>query len=92
MRKVTKQIATAFINGQSKTVGNTHNDGNNVYLFGNKIVERREDGVYASLAGYPGPTTIERVNGITGAGFHQVNHETLLNDEPCDSDAWYRIQ
>lgn len=92
MNKITSEIAIAFNDGNYKSVGNTFTDGNSVYLHGNKIVERREDGIYATLAGWNTSVTRERVNGITGAGFHQVNNEAYLNDEPCDSHAWYRIQ
>lgn len=91
MRKVTQQIKEAFEARKSKTVGNTHTDGERVFLHGNKIVERREDGIYASLAGWGTPTTRERVNGITGAGFYQQNYEQLLNGQEIDFSSWYKV-
>ena len=90
MRKVTQQIKQAFENRQAKTVGNTHTDGESVWLHGNKIVTRDPSGVVmATLAGWNTPTTRERVNGITGLSFHQVNFEACLNGQIIDPSAWF---
>ena len=92
MRKVTEQIKTAFEKGESLKVGNTRTDGNRVWLHGNLIVERTETGnIFATLAGWNTPTTRERVNGITGLNFHQVNFEACHDGEPIDSEAWVQI-
>lgn len=64
MRKVTQKIADAFHNQQKLTVSNTTTDGQNVWLHGNKIIERRRDGIWFTLAGWNTPTTRERVSGI----------------------------
>lgn len=62
MRKITEQIANAFRNGHSMTKDNTRTDGNAIYLFGNKIVERRDDGIYVCDGGFPlSNTTKERL-------------------------------
>ena len=78
MRKVSKQIATAFVKGQKACISNTMTDGQAVYLHGNKIAERREDGVWMTLAGWGTLTTRERLNTIADAmgsewGFCQRN-------------------
>ncbi len=91
MRTVTKKIANAFYNGKALTVGNTRTDGKAVWLHGNKIIEHRDDGVYATLAGWNTPTTRERVNGIVNAGFHQKDFSPYRNGQPCDSRAWYKV-
>lgn len=91
MRKVTETIKRAFESKKAVTCGNTYTDGKAVYLHGNKIIERRANGIFATLAGWNTPTTRERVNGITGAGFHQKNFEPLLNGEPVDANAWYKV-
>ena len=91
MRKVTKNIRNAFYAGRKLTIGNTHTDGTAVWLHGNKIVERREDGVYATLAGWNTPTTRERVNGITGARFHQKDFTPHLNGTPVSATEWIKI-
>ena len=90
MRKVTQQIKEAFEQRKVKTIGNTHTDGQSVWLHGNKIVTRDASGVVrATLAGWNTPTTRERVNGITGLNFHQVNFEPHLDGQPVDPFAWF---
>ena len=90
MRKVTEQIKQAFEQGKSKKVGNTETDGQTVWLHGNSIVKRDGWGVVEwSLAGWNTPTTRERINGITGAGVHQVNFEPVHNGQVIDSFDWH---
>ena len=90
MRKVTQEIKQAFEQGKSKKVGNTETNGTSVFLHGNEIVRREPSGlVFATLAGWNTPTTRERVNGITGLGFHQVNFEACLNGHIVDPSAWF---
>lgn len=64
MRKVTEKIRQAFYNQESLTVSNTTTDGQAVWLHGNKIIERRPDGIWFTLAGWDTNTTRERLNGI----------------------------
>ena len=90
MRQVTAQIKKAFEQGTSLKVGNTRTDGTSVFLHGNEIIKRDASGlVMATLAGWNTPTTRERVNGITGLGFHQVNFEACLNGQIIDPSAWF---
>ena len=90
MRKVTEQIKTAFENGESLKVGNTRTDGTSVFLHGNEIIRRDVSGiVFATLAGWNTPTTRERVNGITGMGFHQIGFVACLDGEPVCEDDWF---
>lgn len=85
MRKVTKQIAEAFFAQRALKVSNTHTDGQAVWLHGNKIAERRRDGVWISLAGWNTNTTRERLNGLlqhqfgTGTGISQVKGRAFLH-------------
>lgn len=65
MRTITKEIATAFLAGEAKSLGNTATNGREVFLFNNIIARKMEDGTSrVSLAGWNTPTTRERVNGI----------------------------
>jgi hypothetical protein len=64
MRKVSLKIGAAFHTAQKRAMGNTMTDGNAVYLHGNKIIERRADGIYFTLAGWPTATTRERINSM----------------------------
>ena len=78
MRKVTEQIGNALANSQEKRVGNTVTDGNTVWLHGNEIVRRNSSGKFSvTMAGWPTPTTRERINGIMqvlGIDFHIFQH------------------
>ena len=90
MRKVTEQIKNAFCQGLSLTVGNTKTDGTSVFLHGNEIIRRDISGlVFATLAGWNTPTTRERVNGIAGMSFHQVNFNPCLDNEPINPNDWF---
>ena len=91
MRKVTNKIAAAFNAKTSLTVGKTRTDGETVWLHGNAIVQRRSDGVYATLAGWNTPTTRELVNGITGARFSQKDFGAYLNGVAVDPSAWIKV-
>jgi hypothetical protein len=63
MRKVSKEIASAFISGKSKTVGNTHTDGKTIWLHGNAIARHNDKGgIEISSGGWQTVTTKERLN------------------------------
>ena len=64
MRKVTEQIASALVEGKSKSIGNTSTDGKSVYLHGNEIASLNHYGLTVSLAGWNTRTTRERINGL----------------------------
>ena len=65
MRKVTQDIARAFVNGQKKTVSNTSTDGMSVWLHGHEIIRKTGNKEFRiSLCGWGTPTTRERLNGI----------------------------
>ena len=90
MRKVTQRIKEAFEQGTSLKIGNTRTNGTSVFLHGNEIVRREPSGlVLATLAGWNTPTTRERVNGITGMGFHQVGFVACIDGEPVCEDDWF---
>ena len=90
MRKVTEQIKQAFEQGTPLKIGNTRTNGTSVFLHGNEIIRRDISGlVFATLAGWNTPTTRERVNGITGMGFHQVGFVACIDGEPVCEDDWF---
>ena len=65
MRKVTKQIVASWANHKALTIGNTHTDGQTIYLHGNAIAWRTSaDRLETTLAGWNTVTTRERLNGI----------------------------
>jgi len=89
-RKVTTQIVSAFIAGSQLKVGNSRTDGQALYLHGNKIAEKREDGLYISNAGWQSNTTKERLNGIPGVSILQRNWDWFLNGNAWDG-TWTKI-
>lgn len=65
MRKVSREIASAFIAGKRKTMGNTHTDGKTLWLHGNAIARRNDKGgIEISSAGWETVTTKERLNTV----------------------------
>lgn len=97
MRKVTEKIASAFRNGEKLTVSNTTTDGTAVWLHGNKIIERRPDGIYFTLAGWNTNVTRERINGILPNYYYvrRVNGAVMLHtparSEYIDDCQWINI-
>lgn len=82
MRKITQRIAKAFHAQEHLRIDNTFTDGQSVWLFGNKIIERRPDGTYFSLAGWNTLTTRERINGILGNKvIYKIKGETYIINE-----------
>jgi len=91
MRKETKAIAMAFINGKPARKARTSTDGHTIYLHGNRIAWRTADGsIYATLAGWNSVTTRERLNGLCeliglGRPFHCKRFEPFFNGEEIDT-------
>jgi len=86
MRKVTECVVKAFLNRTPKAVGNTHTDGQSLYLHGNKIAYHNGEGIYATLAGWPTVTTRDRLNGVCNLTnspyrFSQRNHSQYFGEE-----------
>ena len=93
MRKVTEQIKQAFFERKAKTIGNTHTDGESVWLHGNEIIKRDSSGlIFWTLAGWNTPTTRERINGILDVGVHQKNFEPVLNGHTIDESDWFALE
>lgn len=98
MRKVTRDVCKAFIDGTARAVGNTSTDGNVLLLHGNCIARRLDDGrVLMTLAGWPTVTTRERLNGLCelldlGRPFHQKRHDQYFRDLPIDSTDLFEVQ
>ena len=84
MRKITQQIANAFMARKSETIGNTHTGGKSIWLHGNEIVRRNESGeIEISLAGWATVTTRERlkpfVNVCQRKGEQYLNGKQIEN-------------
>jgi len=90
MRQITQQVVSAFMQGGAKKVSNTQTDGRSLWLFGNKIAEHREDGLYITNCGWMSKTTKERLNGIDGVRINQSKGKWYLNGVEWDGE-WKRV-
>ena len=79
MRQITFDIVNAFEGRRAKKINNTETDGTSLWLFGNKIAEWREDGIWITDAGWSSVTTKERLNGLTGVSITQRAGSWYLN-------------
>ena len=60
MRQVTREVANAFLNGQTKAISNSMTNGKSLYLWGHEIARFNEEGkLEISLCGYNTVTTRE---------------------------------
>lgn len=106
MRKITEQAARALLtrtpfksgNTQVKITAEANSDTPvaRMYLHGNLIAELRGYNLHATLAGWPTPTTRERLNGICNLagvpGFYQRDHRQFRGEWEIDSDEWVRLK
>ena len=79
MSIITERICTAFEQRIAKKIDNSETDGTSLWLFGNKIAEWREDGIWITNAGWQSKTTKERLNGLTGVSIVQKNGNWYIN-------------
>ena len=97
MRKVTNLTAGAFFRGYACSNGNTVCTGNDLFLHGNLIAQRRPDGsVVASLAGWPTVTTRDRLNGLCGffglsERFYQKQEKQYFGTMRIMPDEWVTL-
>ena len=68
MRQVTEQVIQAFLNSENKSVGNTSTDGQSLWLHGNKIARKTDEGIEINNCGYKTNVTKERLNGLLQLG------------------------
>jgi hypothetical protein len=90
MRKITKSIINAFLQGDKLSIDNTTTDGKALFLFGNKIAEKRADGMYITNAGWNTNTTKERLNALPSVHIHQAKGKWFLNGNIWDGK-WTKI-
>ena len=91
MRKITKEIVAAFMNRETKTIGNSYTNGTTLYLHGNPIARHSCIGVIeVSTAGWNTPTTRERLNGLPGVRVNVKRGQLYLNGRPWDG-RWMKI-
>lgn len=105
MRKVTREVCIAFLEGHPKRVDNTDTDGVTLRLHRNAIAQWRMDGLWITTAGWDTRTTRERLNGLmlrcqlknpipTSAMTPSIwmnRGKLMLGSEPWDG-GWTRIE
>ena len=104
MRKVTREVCIAFLEGRSKRVDNTDTDGVSLRLHGNTIAQWRPDGLWITTAGWDTVTTRDRLKGlmircevqllgrcITTPTVWRHRGQLMLGHEPWDG-GWTRIE
>lgn len=85
------EIARAFENGQRKTMSNTFTDGQAIFLHGNKIAWRGDDGkVYFNLCGWNTKTTKDRLSAL-GIWITQKNWRIFYRGQEIDDDKTYCV-
>jgi len=89
-RKVTTSIVSAFMTGKSLSVDNSTTDGTSLFLFGNKIAEKRNGGLHITNAGWQSNTTKERLNALPNVSICQKNHVWYLNGKVWDGK-WTKV-
>lgn len=64
MRKVSREVISAFLAGKSKTIDNTHCSGGGLYLHGNQIASNVSGVIRIFDGGFASATTKERLNAL----------------------------
>jgi hypothetical protein len=93
MRKITRQIVSAFMQRKAKSSGNTSTDGTSLRLHSNMIARWSDSNTLeVSLAGWPTVTTRDRLNGIPGVNVYQQKGEQYLNGKLVeDYQDWHTV-
>jgi hypothetical protein len=98
MRQTSNVVCKAFIERKAKTANNTHTDGKELMLFGNKIAWWDDEGnLLMTLAGWGTTTTRERLNTLCrmlkiGGRFNQKDKVQFFSGVPIDSDQIIKIE
>lgn len=78
MRQITRDMIKAFMERRTWQRDNTCVDGDRIYLHGNLIAERRESGLWITLAGWPTRTTRDRLNALPGGNVYQKGRRSFI--------------
>lgn len=89
-RKISNEIADAFLSGVKKTIGNSRTDGDNLFLHGNKIAKIEKGILYVSTAGWGTMVTKERLNALPNVRVSTKNYQLYLNGERWDG-SWKAV-
>lgn len=97
MRKITRDVCKAFIEGKKRSLNNTFTDGICLFLHYSLIARRYDDGSYAmTLADWPTVTTRERLNGLCQLlglpeRFTQYRNEQYFGSRKITPTEWINV-
>lgn len=89
-RKISDEIADAFLRGEKKKISNSSTDGKNLFLHGNKIAKIEGGKIYITTAGWNTTVTKERLNALPNVRVSTKNYQLYLNGEKWDGD-WIAV-
>ena len=89
MRKVSREVATAFLAGKSKKVGNTYSNGNCLYLHGNQIASNINGAIRIFDGGWSSNTTKERLNALLQLINYSGEYETVIKGVYQKNFQWF---
>lgn len=84
------QIINKFIAGQQGTSGNLKTNGQWLSLFGNKIAEHREDGLWVTNCGWKTRTTAKYLRMLPSVSLQVKKGKWHLSDQEWDG-TWVRV-
>ena len=88
MRKVSREVATAFLAGKSKKVGNTYTGGTCLYLHGNQIASNINGVIRIYDGGFATATTKERLNALLQV-MREKGYEMVVSSVYQKNYQWY---
>jgi len=91
-----RQCVKSFEQGQKAQAGNYFTDGKILCLFGVRIAEHRQDGIYFSMGGYQTVTTSKCLNFLSGVGVSTRKGVTTMYNPfgariEINSKEWYKV-
>ena len=79
MRKVSREVITAFLKNETRKVGNTYTNRGFLYLYGNQIASNINGTIRIFDGGFATATTKERLNALLQLMNDSGNFETVAD-------------
>ena len=92
MRQITRDMLNAFMERRTWQRDNTCVGGDRIYLHGNLIAERRESGLWITLAGWPPRTTRDRLNALPGVNVFRRDGRNWIQPDVMMLSRYYGLR
>ena len=79
MRKISREVITAFLKNETRKVDNTYCNGNILYLYGNQIASNINGTIRIFDGGHATATTKERLNALLQLMNESGKYETIAD-------------